>query len=210
MYLKLFDAKVKPILLYACEAWADSLKNKLEISQMSVLKHLLAVSRKTSNISILLELGRYALIINIQQQAIKYLPRFPHINNWQTKNITNRRNPSYKGTKVDISAQSILAQLQNPNSGKLKFLNSLKDTYGQETYLKIQKLSNRRAITKLRRSNHNLAIETGRWTNTERKNRLCTQCTESKIEDEMHFLFDCPKYSDIIFERLLSLPSMIT
>ena len=119
------------------------------------------------------------------------------LNNWQTKNITNRRNLSYKGTKVDISAQSILAQLQNPNSGKLKFLNSLKDTYGQETYLKIQKLSNRRAITKLRRSHHNLAIETGRWTNTERKNRICTQCTESKIEDEMHFLFDWPKYPDI-------------
>ena len=97
----------------------------------------------------------------------------------------------------DISAQSILTQLQNPNSGKLKFLNSLKDIYGQETYLKIQKLSNRRAITKLRTSNHNLAIESGRWTNTERKHRLCTQCTLSKIEDEMHFIFDCPKYSDI-------------
>ena len=69
MYLKLFDAKVKPILLYACEAWADSLKidnninnillkNKSENFQMSVLKQLLAVSRKTTNISILLELGR--------------------------------------------------------------------------------------------------------------------------------------------------------
>ena len=97
----------------------------------------------------------------------------------------------------DISAQSILDQLQNANSGKLKFLNSVKDTYEPENYLKIQKLSNRRAITKLRTSNHNLAIETGRWTNTDRKNRLCTQCTESKIEDEIHFLFECPKYSDI-------------
>ena len=97
----------------------------------------------------------------------------------------------------DISAQSILDQLQNTNSGKLKFLNSLKNTYEPENSLKIQKLSNRRAITKLRTSNHNLAIETGRWTNTERKNRLCTQCTESKIEDETHFLFECPKYLDI-------------
>ena len=26
MYLHLFDSLVKPIILYACEAWADSLK----------------------------------------------------------------------------------------------------------------------------------------------------------------------------------------
>ena len=97
----------------------------------------------------------------------------------------------------DISAQSILAQLQNPNNGKLKFLNSLKGTCGQEIYLKIQTLLNRRATTKLRKSNDNLVIDTGRWTNTERKNRICTQCTESKIEDEMHFLFDFPKYLHI-------------
>ena len=96
-----------------------------------------------------------------------------------------------------ISAQSIITQLQNIHNRKLNFLNSIKDSYGRETYLKIQKLSNRRAITKLRTSNHNLAIESGRWTKTEKENRLCTHCTKSEIEDEIHFLFDCSKYLDI-------------
>ena len=47
-YLTLFDTQIKPIILYACEAWADSIKeniddvtlvtkNKLEIFQISIL-----------------------------------------------------------------------------------------------------------------------------------------------------------------------------
>ena len=69
--------------------------------------------------------------------------------------------------------------------------------------MKIQKLPNRRALTKLRTSTHKLAIETGRRTQTDRNDRLCTQCTQSKIEDEIHFLFDCPKHSDKIVRLLL-------
>ena len=89
-YLKLYDTQIKPILLYACEAWADSIKhlntenllrkNKLEIFQISVFKQILGVSRKTTNMSILLELGRYPININIQYQAIKYYMRFTTLN----------------------------------------------------------------------------------------------------------------------------------
>ena len=69
-YLTLFDTQIKPIILYACEAWADSIKgniddvtlltkNKLETFQISIFKQLLGVSRKTTNLAMLLELGRY-------------------------------------------------------------------------------------------------------------------------------------------------------
>ena len=250
-YIKLFDSLVKPILLYACEAWADSLKidnniknlllrNKLEKFQITVMKQLLAVSRKTTNLSILLELGRYPITINMQYQAIKYFTRFPYLNkdrllyksyeeeikSYENKNtnfisyivktlnnigmsniwITQIRNPKSEEpkksltTKIltrlrDISTQSIFQETHNPDGGKLQFLNSLKDTYHPESYLKIKKLENRRALTKLRTSNHNLAIETGRWTKTERQHRLCVQCNQHKVEDEMHFLFECPAYT---------------
>ena len=40
-----------------------------------------------------------------------------------------------------------------------------------------------------------LAVESGRRTNIERENRLCKQCTQHKIEDEIHFLFQCTKYT---------------
>ena len=93
----------------------------------------------------------------------------------------------------DVFSQTALAHIQNTN--KLTFLKSLKEVYKSEKYLKINNLGTRRAITKLRTSNHTLAIEAGRWTNIERGNRLCKQCTENKIEDEIHFLFQCTKYT---------------
>ena len=37
------------------------------------------------------------------------------------------------------------------------------------------------AIIKLGISNHTLAIEAGGWTNIERENPLCKQCTQHKI-----------------------------
>ena len=33
-YLSLFDSQVKPILLYACEAWSDSLKEETTTSKL--------------------------------------------------------------------------------------------------------------------------------------------------------------------------------
>ena len=92
----------------------------------------------------------------------------------------------------DVFSQTALAHIQNTN--KLTFLKSLKEVYKSEKYLKIDNFGNRRVITKLRTSNHTLAIEAGRWTNIERENRLCKQCTENKIEDEIHFPFQCTKY----------------
>ena len=80
-YLTLFDTQINPILLYACEAWADSMKaniddvtlltrNKLEIFQISISKQILGVSRKTTNLAILLELGRYPISTYMHYQAI--------------------------------------------------------------------------------------------------------------------------------------------
>ena len=49
---------------------------------------------------------------------------------------------------------------------------------------------------KLRISNHKLNIETGRYDNISRCNRICPVCGLS-VEDEIHFLFDRSKYSSI-------------
>ena len=47
----------------------------------------------------------------------------------------------------------------------------------------------RKLLTKFRVSDHPLAIETGRYKNIPRENRLCSTC--SKIEDEFHFFIEC-------------------
>ena len=52
-------------------------------------------------------------------------------------------------------------------------------------------------LTRWRLSNHNLAIETGRYTRpyTERRDRVCTMC--NFVEDERHVIYMCPRYDDL-------------
>ena len=55
----------------------------------------------------------------------------------------------------------------------------------------------RKQISCIRLSSHSLKIESGRYTNTQRNNRLCTCCNLNDIEDEFHFILKCPFYKDL-------------
>ena len=78
----------------------------------------------------------------------------------------------------------------------MQFLRQIKDTYSFEHYLNIENDQHRKSITQIRLSSHRLAIETGRWQNILRENRLCKYCNLSAIETESHFLFECQNYID--------------
>ena len=56
----------------------------------------------------------------------------------------------------------------------------------------------RRCLTKFSISSHKLKIETSRFTRplTPFERRVCDHCLMT-IEDEFHFLMQCPKYSHI-------------
>ena len=41
---------------------------------------------------------------------------------------------------------------------------------------------------------HSLAIESGRYKNIPQKDRDCITCSTNRIEDEIHFFIECPKY----------------
>ena len=67
---------------------------------------------------------------------------------------------------------------------------------GLEKYLyTVDNIRHRIALSRFRLSNHNLLIETGRHQRPklERYERKCFIC-ENKIEDETHFLVECPLY----------------
>ena len=51
-------------------------------------------------------------------------------------------------------------------------------------------------ITKYRLTAHKLSIETGRYYNAPRENRICPLCLTDE-EDEYHFIFICPFYIDL-------------
>ena len=60
----------------------------------------------------------------------------------------------------------------------------------------------RTAIAKLRSGTLPLAIETGRYTNTPPERRICRMCNDDEIENELHFLFICDRFTDIRLQHL--------
>ena len=55
--------------------------------------------------------------------------------------------------------------------------------------------SDRSTLTQLRLSAHKLKIEKGRYFNIPRKNRICTVCSTTSVENEIQFLLECSAYS---------------
>ena len=74
-YLKLTDSLVKPVTLYACECYGDSMTreifaNKTEQLHMSKCKQTLGVKKFTKNIKVLSELGRTPLEIDNETKML--------------------------------------------------------------------------------------------------------------------------------------------
>jgi superfamily II helicase len=83
-----------------------------------------------------------------------------------------------------------------PVNGKLTTYLFLKTNFKLEKYLTlVKKYEYRKSICKLRTSAYRLFIETGRYTNIPRNERICKNCANQEIEDETHFLTRCQKFS---------------
>ena len=80
---------------------------------------------------------------------------------------------------------------------KLDTYFSVKKEFNTEPYLNLEKFHLRKAICKLRLSAHNLLIEAGRYVKPRslpRSERICKHCDLKCIENEFHFLSQCPLY----------------
>ena len=83
---KLFDALVKPILLYGCEIWGPELlsykthfdKSTIEQVHIKFCKQTLNTPWYTENIACRAELGRYPLSIDIKASIFSYWLRLQH------------------------------------------------------------------------------------------------------------------------------------
>jgi hypothetical protein len=89
---------------------------------------------------------------------------------------------------------------------KLRTYKTFKTTPGKESYLDLPP-KHRKALARFRAGVFPLEIERGRWRGRPVETRLCTQCHMNAVEDENHYLMDCPKYSDIrkiLFDNITS------
>jgi hypothetical protein len=80
-------------------------------------------------------------------------------------------------------------------ASKLRTFAKLKTTSGMEDYAKSLPRRDRRIIVELRCGVAHLEIETGRWDDVSVEERVCSFCPD-KVEDEQHFLVECPKYAE--------------
>ena len=84
------------------------------------------------------------------------------------------------------------------DSGKARHYRYFMPNFGLASYIKFDlPLKFRISLSKLRCSAHNLIVETGRHSNLDYVNGICRLCNLNKIEDEFHFVMECPFYSDI-------------
>ena len=96
-------------------------------------------------------------------------------------------------------------------TSKLRTYAKVKTEIGIEKYLiSIKNTDIRSKVTKLRLSNHRLAIETGRHTSPKlpKEKRFCPFCPK-QVEDEYHFLFkcDCMKHlREELLKPVMSIP----
>jgi hypothetical protein len=86
-------------------------------------------------------------------------------------------------------------EMQINKQPKLRTYKTFKNIFKFEPYLlqvksKVQRIN----LSKFRTSNHMLKIESDRYKQIPETERICQQCNQNDIENEIHFLMSCPKY----------------
>ena len=80
---------------------------------------------------------------------------------------------------------------------KLDLYSKYKQDHEIEPYMELPGFRDRQRITKFLTSNHYLEIEKGRYIDKPREERTCKACDTETVEDEEHFLTQCPAYNKI-------------
>ena len=109
-------------------------------------------------------------------------------------NLTNAKIKHY----VSLMQQkcNLYPQHTVQNSSKLEFFNTFKNDYTPSSYLgPTSKLNERKELMKFKIGNHKLRIETDRYDQISRVNRLCPLCKSNQTADESLLLISCNIYS---------------
>jgi hypothetical protein len=127
---------------------------------------------------------------------------------WDTKNAEGMSS----GAILQIVEEDLMQKFQNTvkddieSTSKLRYYKDMKSTYGTEDYIyKCRSQQHRSVIAKMRSGTYRLQVELGRSRKIPRDQRLCRKCSSGSVEDEIHFMFSCDKYSDqrkTLFEKL--------
>ena len=79
---------------------------------------------------------------------------------------------------------------------KLSLYSKIKLKFDIEPYMGLP-FRDRQIVSKMAGSSHKLRVETGRHLDIPREERICKLCDLNKVEDEEHFISECPAYSNV-------------
>ena len=183
----------------ACRAELGKFPLIIDINK-KILSYLNYLHQKDEN-----SIVRQALKISIDlydngknsfYSSVMKINEYYHFNHFNYSSLNDCKIKQY----INVMKQKYISHWNQTlqNSQKLSFYNTIKNNYSPSTYLDLtRKNPLRKTLVKLRISCHKLRIETGRYDNIPRNERICNFCNCNKIEDETHFLLDCPAYSQV-------------
>ena len=230
--VKIFDMKIKPMILYGSEIWDVKFIDQIENIQIKYFKAFLGVGKSTVNAIILPEVNRYHLFVDYYYRAVKYWCRLMEADgnrytrksynqmyklcqegkqNWASgiKHLLEKHgfgevwmlqqvgDVKYFLSTFKQRLRDVSYQMRN---SELHALSSIYDglTEGNElpAYITFNfEIADRRLITLLRTSSLPVKNNLFRWKIAE--NNICSRCTLNVIDDECHFIFECPYYNII-------------
>ena len=117
---------------------------------------------------------------------------------WYTQNVDNKSTflSQLKQRMTDQFIQSMFSVFDT--SPKCFIYKYMVNNLCLQSYLqKPITFKHKQILCKYRISAHSLFIETGRYYNIDRYNRICPLCNMNVVEDEYHFILVCPFYNTL-------------
>jgi hypothetical protein len=113
-------------------------------------------------------------------------------------NITAFKNVLTDQLRQRVHSDMFNDNVKNGTASKLRTYRLYKNGANFEDYLEsVSNFKHRKALSKLRLSDHKLQIEVGRHTKTPLEERTCKMCSSDMVEDEVHFLCNCNLYVEL-------------
>ena len=200
-------------------------KSKADIAHRKLLKFVLGVSKTCHNVAIYGDTGEIPLSLKGYRLMLNYWKRLSTLPDKSLakkaliENANIRTNwivtieklvrclklievplKKFKDTTNSVISEYFKSnwknKLRNEDIPRLSTYKTLNDDFALPKHLGLP-YQLRKVISRIRCSNHPLAIEKGRHKNpkTPREERVCIFCNNKDIEDEEHFLLKCTTYS---------------
>ena len=221
------DAAATSSIFYACETWLTNNPKGAIDTYNRLLRILLSVRKNTSIPMSLIESGKQPAKCIIKKRRKQFI-----VGKLENRDMEepfqkvyeicrNMNTPGFRFLQKamqedpnDDSLEKSADTIRNMPDSNTKFVTyrsllnpdlSTHPSYGKEVYIPDYM---RASFTRLRLMSHQLRVETGRWSRTDRMRRVC-QCDNTSVQDENHVLLLCPLSAQIRSEfRMLSFTSM--